>query len=87
VLVKEGPPLVFLTSVLLVCVWCWSLDYAAPSSHVFALSFKKWCCGDRNRASLVPVARQLLVVTSTMEVLAVLHRVSSVLRCQMPALG
>jgi hypothetical protein len=33
-LIQEGPPLVFLADVLLVCLWCWSLVYAAPASPV-----------------------------------------------------
>jgi hypothetical protein len=39
-LVQEGLPLVFLTNTLLVCRWCWSSVYAAPSSPIFALNFK-----------------------------------------------
>jgi hypothetical protein len=68
-LIQEGSPLVFVASVLLGCAWCWSSVYAALASPIFALSFKKWCRGDRSHASLDPVARQRPVVASTMEVL------------------
>jgi hypothetical protein len=39
-LIQGDPPLVFLAGVLPVCVWCWSLVYAAPDSFVFALNLK-----------------------------------------------
>jgi hypothetical protein len=60
--------MVFLASVLPVCVWFWSSVYAAPASPICALSFKKWCRGDSCCASLVPIARRRLVVALTTEV-------------------
>jgi hypothetical protein len=38
-LVQEGSPLVFLTGVLPICVWHWSMVYAALASPTFALNF------------------------------------------------
>jgi hypothetical protein len=57
-LVQEGPPLVFLVSVLSVCAWCWSSIFATPASPIFALSFKNWCHGDESWYLLVSVARR-----------------------------
>jgi hypothetical protein len=39
-LVQVGPPLVFLAGVLSVCIWHWSLVYAAPTSAIFVLKLK-----------------------------------------------
>jgi hypothetical protein len=39
-LIQEGPPLVFLAGVLLVCVRCWSSVYAFPASPIFAMNLK-----------------------------------------------
>jgi hypothetical protein len=55
-LVQEGPPLVFLVDVLLVCIWHWLLVYDAPASPVSALTVKKHYRGDKSHASLVLIA-------------------------------
>jgi hypothetical protein len=39
-LIQEGMPLVFLAGVLRVCVWHWSLVYAAPASPISVVTLK-----------------------------------------------